>query len=99
MAKKRPKLDTEAVEAWLKDRRGWKLKDEVLSKEFKFKSFRDSIVFTNRVATLADDANHHPDIDIRYSKVTLHLTTHDSGGITDKDLELAKAVDFATSAR
>ncbi len=57
------------------------------------------IVFVNRVASLADDANHHPDIDIRYNKVRLTLTTHEAEGITDKDLDLAERVDFATSAR
>ncbi len=67
-------------------------------KQFSFPSFRDSIVFVNRVATLADDADHHPDIDVRYDRVTLILSTHSAGGITEKDLALAEAVDFATSA-
>ena len=49
--------------------------------------------FVNRVAELAEKANHHPDIDIRYSKVTLTLSTHDAGGITQNDIDLAKAID------
>jgi 4a-hydroxytetrahydrobiopterin dehydratase len=49
--------------------------------------------FVNRVAGLAESADHHPDIDIRYSKVTLTLSSHDAGGITDKDIALAKAID------
>lgn len=93
------KLETSAVKAWIADRDGWKLKSKTIIKTFKFDSFRNSIVFVNRVATLADDQDHHPDIDVRYDQVTISLSTHDAGGITDKDLELAKAVDFATSAR
>ncbi len=93
------KLEREAVQAWLEDRDGWKLEGDAIRKVFTFKSFRSSIVFVNRIATLADDADHHPDVDIRYNKVTLTLSTHDAGGITEKDLELARAVDFATSAR
>lgn len=93
------KLETSAVKAWLNDRDGWKLKSRTIIKTFKFDSFRNSIVFVNRVATLADDQDHHPDIDVRYDQVTISLSTHDAGGITEKDLELAKAVDFATSAR
>lgn len=93
------KLETAAVKAWLKDREGWKLKSRTIFKNYKFDSFRDCIVFVNRVATLADEKDHHPDIDIRYDNVTVTLSTHSAGGITEKDLELAKAVDFATSAR
>ncbi len=93
------KLDREAVQAWLTDREGWKLEGDAIRKVFAFKSFRSSIVFVNRIATLADEADHHPDVDIRYDRVTLTLSTHDAGGLTEKDLELARAIDFATSAR
>ena len=95
------KLDPEAVEAWLADQQGWKLvaEGDAIRKQFSFGSFRDSIVFVNRVATLADEADHHPDVDIRYDKVSLTLSTHSAGGLTDKDLDLARSVDYATSAR
>jgi 4a-hydroxytetrahydrobiopterin dehydratase len=66
-------------------------------KDFQFSHFRDSIVFVNRVATLADSHKHHPDIDIRDGTVTLTLSTEDVGGITEKDLGLAEQIDFATS--
>ncbi|MEZ4417326.1 MAG: 4a-hydroxytetrahydrobiopterin dehydratase [Gemmatimonadota bacterium] len=99
MAKKRRVLDEETVEQWLQDHKGWRLQEGAIVKEFKFKSFRDSIVFVNRVATIADDANHHPDVDIRFSRVTISLTTHDVGGLTKTDLDVAKTIDFATSAR
>jgi 4a-hydroxytetrahydrobiopterin dehydratase len=92
------KLNTESVRGWLEQREGWKRRSNKLTKEFKFPSFRNSIVFVNRIATLADNLNHHPDIDIRYSTVTITLSTHDAGGITDKDLGLAEQIDFATSA-
>lgn len=93
------KLDTASVKAWLEDREGWKLKSKSIIKTYKFESFRNCIVFVNRVATLADEKDHHPDIDIRYDQVTITLSTHSAGGLTDKDLDLAKSVDFATSAR
>jgi len=63
-----------------------------------FPSFRDAIIFVNRVASLADDLDHHPDIDIRYKTVSLALTTHSTNGLTEKDVKLAESVDFATSA-
>ncbi len=92
------KLNTESIRGWLSGRKGWKRRANKLTKEFAFESFRDSIVFVNRIATLADGMNHHPDIDVRYATVTVTLTTHDAGGITEKDLELAEQIDFATSA-
>ena len=91
-------LNPESIRGWLRSRRGWKRRSNKLIKNFSFDSFRDSIVFVNRVATLADTHDHHPDIDVRYSTVTLTLSTHDARGITDKDLELAEQIDFATSS-
>ena len=69
-----------------------------ITKDFEFPSFRNAIIFVNRVASLADDLDHHPDIDIRYTTVRLTLTTHSADGLTEKDLKLAESVDFATSA-
>ena len=91
-------LNDESIDGWLKGRKGWKRLGNALTKDFQFPSFRDSIVFVNRVASLADDSDHHPDIDIRYTTVRLTLETHSAGGITEKDLKLAESVDFATSA-
>jgi 4a-hydroxytetrahydrobiopterin dehydratase len=92
------KLNAESIRGWMSSRKGWKRRANRLTKEFDFDSFRNSIVFVNRIATLADGMNHHPDIDVRYATVTVSLTTHDAGGITEKDLELAEQIDFATSA-
>jgi 4a-hydroxytetrahydrobiopterin dehydratase len=91
------KLNSESVRGWLNNRRGWKRRSNKLMKDFQFSHFRDSIVFVNRVATLADSHKHHPDIDIRDGTVTLTLSTQDVGGITEKDLDLAEQIDFATS--
>jgi 4a-hydroxytetrahydrobiopterin dehydratase len=85
------------VRGWLSDRRGWKRRSNKLTKEFQFTHFRDSIVFVNRVATLADTHKHHPDIDVRHGTVKLTLSTEKVGGITEKDLDLAEQIDFATS--
>lgn len=92
------KLNADSIRGWLGARKGWKRRSNRLTKDFDFPSFRDSIVFVNRVATLADDHDHHPDIDVRYDTVTITLSTHDAGGITEKDLKLAEQIDFATSA-
>lgn len=93
------RLNDESIDGWLGQKQGWKKDGESLVKQFRFESFRDSIVFVNRVASIADTLDHHPDIDIRYNRVRLGASTHDAGGITEKDLELADRVDVATSVR
>lgn len=72
---------------------GWSRRGEVLTRTYQFRNFTQAMEFVNRVADLAESADHHPDIDIRYSKVTLGLSSHDAGGITDKDVALARAID------
>jgi 4a-hydroxytetrahydrobiopterin dehydratase len=74
---------------------GWSRRGEVLTRTYQFRNFTQAMEFVNRVAGLAESANHHPDIDIRYSKVTLTLSTHDAGGITSNDVALARAIDSA----
>jgi 4a-hydroxytetrahydrobiopterin dehydratase len=64
-----------------------------LERTFELPSFREAIAFVSRVADLAEEANHHPDITISYRKVTLRWTTHSEGGITDRDYELATRTD------
>ena len=68
---------------------GWSLEQGELVRQFQFADFLGSLRFVNGVAELAEAAGHHPDIDIRYNKVRLALTTHDAGGVTAKDFELA----------
>ena len=72
---------------------GWSRRGDVLTKTFTFSKFMDGIEFVVRIARLADAANHHPDIDIRYTKVIVTLSTHDAGGITQNDLDLAKQIE------
>ena len=91
------KLPADSVRGWLSTREGWKRRSNRLLKEFRFTHFRDSIVFVNRVATIADSKKHHPDIDVRAGTVTLSISTEQVGGITERDLDLAEQIDFATS--
>jgi 4a-hydroxytetrahydrobiopterin dehydratase len=93
------RLNEASIQDWISERRNWTVEDGQLAKTYSFPAFRDSIVFVNRVATLADQADHHPDIDVRYDKVRIALSTHSKGGITDKDTALAEKIDFATSNR
>jgi 4a-hydroxytetrahydrobiopterin dehydratase len=93
-----PRLNQESIDGWLRTRSGWKKDGKQIVKEYRFPKFRDAIVFVNRVAGLADDANHHPDIDIRYDRVRLTLSSHDAGGVTERDLALADAIDHSSSA-
>jgi 4a-hydroxytetrahydrobiopterin dehydratase len=73
----------------------WKIEDGELVRRFSFKDFRASLAFVNRVGELAESAGHHPDIDIRYNKVRLALVTHDAGGLTNNDFDLAAKADKA----
>jgi len=70
----------------------WQLKNGELARIFTFGDFREAMSFVNSVAGLAERAGHHPDIDIRYNKVHLALSSHDAGGITTKDFSLAAGI-------
>jgi len=74
---------------------GWSRKGDALSKTYSFARFADGIRFVGQVAELADGMNHHPDIDIRYTDITFALSSHDAGGITQRDLDLAKSIEQA----
>ena len=82
-----------AIQRELGSLAGWSRRGDVLTRTYTFRNFVESIDFVNRIAGIAEGMNHHPDIDIRYSRVTLVLSTHDAGGITQSDLELAKSID------
>ena len=71
---------------------GWERRWNEIRRTWSFVDFAGSVAFVNRVAEIAEAANHHPDIDIRYSKVTLVLSTHDAGGLTARDFALAEAI-------
>jgi 4a-hydroxytetrahydrobiopterin dehydratase len=88
-----PKLKVAQIKSALSRVSGWKRKGAVISRCFQFENFPAAIEFVNKVAVLSEKAWHHPDIDIRWNKVTLTLTTHDQGGLTGKDFALAKKFD------
>ena len=71
----------------------WELEKKHIERTFEFDDFTDSIDFVNSVAEVAEDEEHHPDIDIRYNKVRLILSTHSKGGLTDLDFGLAERID------
>jgi len=71
----------------------WAVVDGALEREFTFDGFPAAIAFVNRLAEIAEAANHHPDIAISYKRVTVRWTTHSAGGITDRDRELAAQTD------
>lgn len=71
----------------------WTLGDDVISREFEFKDFREAMAFVVSVAELAEQQDHHPDIEISYNHVRLDLSTHKAGGLTEKDFALAVAID------
>jgi|TARA_A100001035_G_scaffold130724_1_gene102791 4a-hydroxytetrahydrobiopterin dehydratase len=71
----------------------WNEKDSTITKTFEFSSYLDGIDFVNEVANLSEQENHHPDITVGYCKVTISLTTHDAGSLTEKDFKLAKLID------
>ena len=77
---------------------GWAVEGGALVKQFTFPSFVAAVDFVNTLAGLAEEANHHPDIDIRYAKVRVALVTHSEGGITGKDLEMAHRIEEAQTS-
>jgi 4a-hydroxytetrahydrobiopterin dehydratase len=87
------KLSSDEIDQALLSVPEWALVGEAIQRTFQFKNFRQSMAFVMDVATRAEAADHHPDILIRYSRVTLTLQTHDARGITDKDFTLAKEAD------
>jgi len=89
------KLTHDAVREALKSLPGWQLEGDVIHRTYVHADFRIAIAFVNYVAEVAEKLGHHPDVDVRYDKVRLAVTTHDAGGLTKKDLELARSVDAA----
>ena len=87
------KLTSAQIKTSLPSVADWKKKGDAIARTFEFKNFPVAIKFVNAVAKPAEKSNHHPDIDIRWNKVTLVLSTHDAGGLTEKDFALAKQFD------
>ncbi|MCC7208414.1 MAG: 4a-hydroxytetrahydrobiopterin dehydratase [Anaerolineae bacterium] len=87
-----PRLEKAEIQDRLAKTPGWSLEGDEIRRSFTLKDFASALVFVGAVGHLAEQANHHPDITINYNKVTLALTTHDSGGLTDNDFTLAARI-------
>lgn len=93
------KLDDAQIEAALKKAPEWSELGGTIQRTFQFKNFVESMTFVRQVAGIAESDQHHPDILIRYNKVTLTLSTHDSGGITGKDFDAAAKYDVLLGSK
>jgi 4a-hydroxytetrahydrobiopterin dehydratase len=89
----RQKLSDLEIQRALGTLPGWTRRGDAVVKTFAFDRFAAGIAFVDRIALAADRADHHPDIDIRYTKVSISLSTHDAGGITQADLSLAAEIE------
>lgn len=87
------KLTGNTLETKLAELGEWSQLGEAIQRTYLFADFVQAMAFVNRIAEHAEQIQHHPDILVRYNKVTLTLTTHDAGGITEKDIDFAKAAD------
>ena len=92
-----PTLSRPRAEALLQRLSGWRLTDiegrDALSRTFKFKGFMPGVQLTNRIAEIAEEEGHHPDLHLSYGQLTVDLTTHAAGGLTDIDFSLAAKID------
>jgi 4a-hydroxytetrahydrobiopterin dehydratase len=90
-------LDDADVDARLAALKGWRRDGKFITKSFEFETFMDGIRFLNRVAKVAEEKDHHPDIQVRYTQVKLLIQTHSEGGLTAWDFDLAKGIDGLVS--
>jgi 4a-hydroxytetrahydrobiopterin dehydratase len=89
-----PRLfDNKEIKEALKELPAWEVEGKALERTFEFEDFAQAIDFVNGLAELAEDADHHPDIDVRYNKVRVILSTHSKGGLTEMDFDLAEKID------
>jgi 4a-hydroxytetrahydrobiopterin dehydratase len=94
----RTKLTEPELDSGLKSLPGWSREGGAIVKTFTFPRFADGIAFVQRVAKAADAMDHHPDIDIRYTKIRIALSTHDAGGVTGMDTKLAGQIEGLAKA-
>ena len=92
------RLSDIAIQRELGNLPGWSRRGDVITKTFQFRNFLSGIAFVDAIAKAAEEVDHHPDIDIRYTKIVITLSTHSAGGITEKDLALAGQIDQRFSA-
>lgn len=94
-----PRLDDIAIATKLRGLPGWAREGDAIVRTFSFAGFPDAVEFVQRLVGPAESLNHHPDVDIRYNRVVVRLSTHDQGGLTELDFTLAALVDGAVGAR
>jgi 4a-hydroxytetrahydrobiopterin dehydratase len=85
-------LTDEEIQKALTSLSGWQRKGDAIQRVFRFPDFKAAMQFVNKVAEKAEQANHHPDIDIRYNTITMALVSHDSGGVTQRDVRMAETI-------
>ena len=88
-----PRLSDEEVEQRLAGLDGWERGGDAIRKQFEGDDFKSSVDFVNRILPVAEEMNHHPDLEISWSTVTVVITTHSEGGLTENDFELASRID------
>ena len=88
-------ISEEELPTFMKKVPEWELNADstAVLRELEFEDFMEAIDFVNDVAEIAEEAQHHPDIEVRYNRITLSLTTHDVGGITEPDFQMAQRID------
>lgn len=94
----RRKLNEAEVENLLPESSGWKFADDRLERKFNFDNFAEALAFVNKVGEIAEAADHHPDIKFGWGYAKVETTTHDRGGVTDFDVELARKIDAISGA-
>lgn len=87
------RLSDDVIRERLASLAGWERLGDALCRQYSFPGFKEAMGFANRVATIAEELDHHPDILVQYDTVTLTLSSHDAGGITERDLRLAARID------
>jgi 4a-hydroxytetrahydrobiopterin dehydratase len=88
-----PLLSDDDVQRRLGELEGWEREGPAIRKQFQLKDFKDSVDFVNRLTPVAEEMNHHPDLEISWNKVTVSISTHSEGGLTGNDFELAGKID------
>lgn len=93
------KLSENQIQTHLDALPGWRRDGEAITKEWSFRDFKQAMEFINKVADLAEAHNHHPELFNVYNRVTLRFTTHDAGGLTEKDIKIAHAIEEIDALR
>jgi 4a-hydroxytetrahydrobiopterin dehydratase len=92
-------LSAERIAEGLKSLDGWQAEGNAIERKFVFKDFREAVAFLVRIAFDAEEADHHPDVALSYKRLTLSLSTHSEGGVTEKDFALARKINAVFASR